>query len=232
MQHYIFEPYLVMVFLLVVFLSYVTSWVCDAIEIFNDENTLVLPHIIRVFLKKEPFNRKPLFGVLFFSIIMSLLFFLFAENSSIYVVILLTALCVPAAIMDFRFHIIPEEFTWALLFTGMLLSPWSLSLESSVIGAAVGCISIWVSMTLVGYLKGVDTRSGGDVAGASAAGAWVGIENLGGYLLAVSVVFIIACLIAHRKNVHWLPMGPALFISIPLAKFLSELINQTITKVL
>ena len=230
MIQYIGDLNIAALILLGVCLAYLTSWVCDVMDGLIKEDELLIPYIIRFYFGKKTAQRTPWWGMMFFSVIMTLLFYRLSENTL--ATFVFAIICVPASILDLRHHIIPEELTWSLLFAGVFLSPWYINVESSMIGAATACAIVWFALAFVGFRTGLDTRSGGDVAAASAAGAWVGFENISGYLLSVSTIFIIACIFARRKKVYWLPMGPALFISIPLAKDITKLLNDFMIKVL
>jgi prepilin signal peptidase PulO-like enzyme (type II secretory pathway) len=133
----------------------------------------------------------------------------------------LIVLAVPGSVMDARLLIIPEEFTWALLFSGALLSPWHVGAEDAVIGAAIACGVTWITMTLMEYRTGLPMRSGGDIAAAAAGGAWVGMASSGVYLLSACVIFAAcAALSGALSEKRFLPMGPALLAAIPVAPVL------------
>jgi prepilin signal peptidase PulO-like enzyme (type II secretory pathway) len=131
-------------------------------------------------------------------------------------------MAVPAAVMDAKITIIPEEITWPLLFWGLMASPWTASMQDAAYGAAIGWVAMWMPMTLVGWTKGVDTRSGGDVAAAAAGGAIVGVSGLGVYLFLTAIIFMLHSAWSRSGQERWTPMGPALFASIPLAALCHE----------
>lgn len=123
------------------------------------------------------------------------------------------------SVIDVRLHIIPEELTYVLLFTGLIFSPLVVSIDQSVLGAAMGCFIMWFALYLVGALKGIDASAGGDVAFAAAAGAWVGIGLVPAYIMVSSLLFVVHCLMKHRSGEVWVPMAPSLSIGL-LAVFL------------
>lgn len=115
-----------------------------------------------------------------------------------------------ASWIDFVEHIIPEEITWPLLFLGLLVSPFEHDPWARAAGAAVCCGAMWASLAAVGWLRGIDTRAGGDVALAAAAGAWLGVEGTAAFLLLSSVVFVSYSIPSRLRGDIWVPMGPAL----------------------
>ncbi len=135
---------------------------------------------------------------------------------------------VPACVFDLELNIIPEEMTWGLLFVGALASPWNMGTEDAVIAAAMATGAIWISMALIEYTTGKNTRSGGDIAAAAAGGAWVGVANSGVYLFTVCVVFVASVGILRHDEESWTPMGPALLAAIPLAPLLTPLLTAVI----
>jgi prepilin signal peptidase PulO-like enzyme (type II secretory pathway) len=147
------------------------------------------------------------------------------------VLAVLIALAVPASVMDVRLLIIPEEFTWALLFSGALLSPWHMGAEDAVIGAAIACGVTWFTMTMMEYKTGLPMRSGGDIAAAAAGGAWVGMASSGVYVLSACVVFaVLAALSGALSEKKFLPMGPALLAAIPLAPVINTWIESLVDR--
>jgi len=122
--------------------------------------------------------------------------------------------CLLASWIDVREHVIPEELTWPLLFAGLLLSPFEPDAWTRAAGAAVCCGSMWLSLAAVGWARGLDTRAGGDVALAAAAGGWLGLDGAVPFLLGASLAFVLHALPARMRGVEWVPMGPALSISL------------------
>jgi leader peptidase (prepilin peptidase)/N-methyltransferase len=130
-----------------------------------------------------------------------------------------------ASVIDAKTTVIPEELTWLTLFGGLVLSPWAEGMDDSVFGAAVCGAAVWFSLALVGWLKREFTHSGGDVAAAVAAGAWVGWLGVPHYLLATSLSFLVVAGFQRVRGVLWVPMGPAIFAGVPLSVLLSRLLD-------
>lgn len=112
--------------------------------------------------------------------------------------------------VDVKEHIVPEELTWAMLFAGLLASPYEPDVFVRVAGAATCCAAMWLSLACVGWMKGIDARAGGDVALAAAAGAWIGMQGTVCFLLASSLSFVAYAGPLRLRGVEWVPMGPAL----------------------
>lgn len=115
-----------------------------------------------------------------------------------------------AAWIDAVEHVIPEEITWTLLFSGLLASPFGLDLLDRAGGAATCAAAMYAALAVTGWLKGLDTRAGGDVAMAAAAGAWVGLASAPAFLLASSLAYVAYAGPARMGGAVWVPMGPAL----------------------
>lgn len=126
-----------------------------------------------------------------------------------------------ASWIDAKEHIIPEEITWTILFSGLLLSPFEPDMAFRVAGAATCCGAMWLSLAAAGWARGVDARAGGDVALAAAAGAWVGMGGAASLLL-LSCLFFVAYAAPFRlRGEEWTPMGPALCLGLLSASLLS-----------
>lgn len=202
--------------------AYVSAWVCDVAEDLP-ENGALLPEIARALLCGGVQNRGRGGAVLFCTIacaaiplIVGIPFLLLG---------LLIVIGVPAGVMDTRFHIIPEELTWGLLFSGALLSPWTNGSDDAILGALMASGAAWTAMMVVEYRTGQLTRSGGDIAVAAAGGAWVGMFSSGTYVFVACVVFAAYAAVARMRSdgQKWLPMGPALLVAIPIAPALKPL---------
>lgn len=125
--------------------------------------------------------------------------------------------------IDWEHQVIPEELTWLLFFLGLLISPYEADLFSKVTGAALCCVAIWGSFTAVGLLKGLNTHSGGDVALATTAGAWLGMTGVPVFLLLTSLIYVAYSAPLRFKGIIWVPMGPALALGLFLSLFVHPL---------
>jgi len=142
-----------------------------------------------------------------------------ALDAPFHVFAVLAAVAVPAAVMDARLHVIPEELTWGLMFAGVLMSPWHQGAADAVAAGAIAAAATWFSMAVIEYGTAQPARSGGDIAAAVAGGAWVGTMSAGIYLLSACIVFMAYTALAQKLagGERWMPMGPALLAAIPIA---------------
>lgn len=126
------------------------------------------------------------------------------------------------SLIDLKEHVIPEELTWAVLFAGLLLSPFESDPWLRSAGAAACCGAMWLSLSLAGWLRGLDARAGGDVAMAAAAGAWTGLGGSPAFLLIASAAFILHAAPARLRGIEWVPMGPSLVVALLAAVVLDS----------
>ncbi|MCS4089830.1 prepilin peptidase [Rhizobium sp. BK176] len=203
--------------------AYATAFAADVAETLPEDGHL-LPEMGRALLRGGVANGGRLRYGLVSALICAAVPLLAAIPLPVLAVLI--ALAVPASVMDARLLIIPEEFTWALLFAGALLSPWHFGAEDAVVGAAIACGVTWMTMTLMEYRTGLPMRSGGDIAAAAAGGAWVGMASSGVYVMSACVIFTVcAALSGALSEKRFLPMGPALLAAIPVAPVLNAWIE-------
>lgn len=114
------------------------------------------------------------------------------------------------SLIDMKEHWLPAVVTFPLFWIGLLFSPFEPDASSRIWGAFICFILIYLSMVTVSKLKGEDVFAGGDIALASASGAWVGVDSAMNFLLISSLSFILYSLPLRFKGVTFVPMGPAL----------------------
>lgn len=117
------------------------------------------------------------------------------------------------AMIDWENSIVPEELTWILVFTGLLMSPVEAELEYRVVGAAIGALGGWVMTTVPGWIRGIDTRAWGDVAMAAGVGAWLGCFAVPAAFIAAAALHGAICIAngaGRNEERVWTPFGPAL----------------------
>lgn len=115
--------------------------------------------------------------------------------------------------IDLREHWLPAIVTFPLFWIGLLFSPFAPLIEERVWGAFIGFFSMWLSMAIIGHIKKIDVLSGGDIALACAAGAWIGINKIPIFLFITSISFILMALPGRIQGRMMVPMGPALAFS-------------------
>lgn len=109
---------------------------------------------------------------------------------------------------------IPSVITTPFMWFGLLYSPFAYFIEDRVWGAFVGFSVVTVSFWMIGKIKKIDAYSGGDIAFATMAGAFLGIGNIIPFLFLSSIFFIAYAAPLRRTGREWVPMGPALVLSL------------------
>ena len=122
-------------------------------------------------------------------------------------------------VIDFREQLLPDSLTLPLLWGGLLQALFALhtDLQSAVIGAMLGYLSLWSVYHLFRLLTGKEGMGYGDFKLLAALGAWCGWQGLIPIVLISSlvgaVIGIVLVLVKGRdKNVP-MPFGPFLAIA-------------------
>ncbi|WP_233841073.1 A24 family peptidase [Dyella sp. 2HG41-7] len=135
----------------------------------------------------------------------------------------LVGLCLTWALValsgiDFRTQLLPDQITLPLLWLGLLLSVAHLFVEptSSILGAAIGYLSLWSVYWAFKLLTGKEGMGFGDFKLLAALGAWMGPGSLLPVILLSSLIGAIigGTLIALRKHAREVPMPFGPFIAI------------------
>jgi len=127
--------------------------------------------------------------------------------------------------IDFDTQLLPDDLTLPLLWAGLLvnLSGVFVPLESAVIGAAAGYVSLWTVYWLFKLIRGKEGMGYGDFKLLGALGAWLGWKMLPLIILLSSVVgaAIGIALIVFKGRDHSIPIpfGPYLAIAGAIALF-------------
>jgi leader peptidase (prepilin peptidase)/N-methyltransferase len=116
--------------------------------------------------------------------------------------------------IDFRTQLLPDQITLPLLWAGLLLSlaPLFTAPAASILGAAIGYLSLWSVYWLFKLLTGKEGMGFGDFKLLAALGAWMGPMALLPVILLSSFIGAVVggTLIAMRKHGREMPMpfGP------------------------
>ena len=127
--------------------------------------------------------------------------------------------------IDFDTQLLPDDLTLPLLWAGLLvnLSGVFVPLESAVIGAAAGYVSLWTVYWLFKLIRGKEGMGYGDFKLLGALGAWLGWKMLPLIILLSSVIgaAIGIALIVFKGRDHSIPIpfGPYLAIAGAIALF-------------
>lgn len=122
------------------------------------------------------------------------------------------------ALIDFDTQLLPDDLTLPLLWCGLLVNTQGIfcSLNSAVLGAVIGYLSLWSIYWIFKLVTGKDGMGYGDFKLLAALGAWCGwtilpviilLSSLSGAIIGVGLV-----LFAGRSRDVPLPFGPYLAI--------------------
>lgn len=146
--------------------------------------------------------------------------------------LLLTWSLIALTFIDFDHQLLPDDITLPMLWLGLMLALFSLftDLQSSVIGAMAGYLSLWSVYQLFKLLTGKEGMGFGDFKLLAMLGAWLGWQYVPTIILLSSVVGAVIgiSLIAFRgrdKNIP-IPFGPYLAIAGWIALMWGSDINQ------
>jgi leader peptidase (prepilin peptidase)/N-methyltransferase len=126
----------------------------------------------------------------------------------------LTWTLIALAGIDFRTQLLPDQLTLPLLWLGLLLSllPMFATAPASIIGAAIGYLSLWSVYWVFKLLTGKEGMGHGDFKLLAALGAWMGPVALLPMILLSSLIgaLVGGTLIALRRHQREIPIpfGP------------------------
>lgn len=135
--------------------------------------------------------------------------------------------------IDLDTQLLPDAITLPLLWLGLVFNLFSTftRLESAVIGAMVGYLSLWSIFWLFKLLTGKEGMGYGDFKLLAAIGAWLGWQMLPSVILLSSVVgaFVgIALIILTKRGRNIpIPFGPYLAAAGAIALFWGPWLTQT-----
>ncbi|WP_332881238.1 A24 family peptidase [Bacterioplanes sanyensis] len=130
--------------------------------------------------------------------------------------LIFTWLLVAMSVIDIDHQILPDSMTLGLMWIGLLLNTQAMfvPLESAVLGAAAGYLSLWSVYWLFKLVTGKEGMGFGDFKLLAALGAWLGVSALPLIILLSSmvgaVVGIAGIMIMGRDKNLPIPFGPYL----------------------
>ncbi|MEJ2755284.1 MAG: A24 family peptidase, partial [Gammaproteobacteria bacterium] len=97
---------------------------------------------------------------------------------------------IAATLIDYDHHLLPDSLTLPLMWMGLLIAtvPVFVSVETAVLGAAFGYVSLWCVFWLFKLLTGKDGMGYGDFKLLAALGAWCGWQSLPAIIMLSSLV--------------------------------------------
>lgn len=120
-------------------------------------------------------------------------------------------------LIDLDTFLLPDELTLPLLWLGLLANldgAFSSSLQSSVIGAVIGYMCLWLLYWGFKLLTGKEGMGYGDFKLLAAIGAWIGWQNLVSVLLFSSILGIVYAIVLRLSGKltsgNPIPFGPFL----------------------
>jgi leader peptidase (prepilin peptidase) / N-methyltransferase len=143
----------------------------------------------------------------------------------------LTWALLAASMIDFDHQLLPDNITLPFLWLGLLFNLFGVytDIESSVIGAMAGYLSLWTVYKLFKWTTGKEGMGYGDFKLLAMLGAWLGWQALPVIILLSSLVgaiigILLILLRGHDRNIP-IPFGPY----IAMAGWLSLLWGETLT---
>ena len=123
------------------------------------------------------------------------------------------------AVIDYREQLLPDQLTLSLLWLGLLVNLNGLftNIESAIIGAAVGYLSLWSVYWLFKLSTGKEGMGYGDFKLTAALGAWLGWQMVPVVIFLASAVAVViglcAIIFAGQDRDSPLAFGPYLCFS-------------------
>lgn len=140
----------------------------------------------------------------------------FGYSAQLLPALLLTWALIALTVIDLQTMLLPDDITLPLLWFGVALSFWGVftDLNSAVIGAMAGYLSLWLVFQLFKLVTGKEGMGYGDFKLFAALGAWLGWQMLPMIILLSSVVGAavgIGLIVFKRQNRELpIPFGPYL----------------------
>ena len=143
-------------------------------------------------------------------------FFTFGLSIQFFLALIFTWCLLALTLIDFDTMLLPDNITLPLLWLGLVVNCFGhfTSIESAVLGAVVGYLSLWSLYHAFRLLTGKEGMGYGDFKLLAAMGAWLGWHALPDILILSSItgiVYSIFCMI-YKKQLQSspIPFGPFL----------------------
>jgi leader peptidase (prepilin peptidase) / N-methyltransferase len=156
----------------------------------------------------------------------------FGFSAATLAALLFTWVLIAGSMIDFDTQLLPDSLTLPLMWLGLLFNLWDTftSLESAVIGAMAGYLSLWSVYWAFKLATGKEGMGFGDFKLLAAIGAFLGWQMLPAVILLSSLigatVGILLIAFAGRERHIPMPFGPYLAAAGLLALFFGEHINR------
>ena len=129
---------------------------------------------------------------------------------------ILAAFLLVLSLIDYDTKLLPDQLVYVLLWTGLFanLQPSFVPLQSAVLGAIIGYLSLWTIFWLFKFVTGKEGMGYGDFKLFAALGAWFGWQSLFVIIMLASVtgavLGIVLMIISSKDRNYAIPFGPYL----------------------
>lgn len=129
--------------------------------------------------------------------------------------VILTAMLLVLTFIDFDTQYLPDQLTLPLVWLGLLFNFHGeyVSLQSAVLGAVCGYMSLWLLNFVFKLITGKVGMGGGDFKLLAALGAWLGVGVLPVLVFMAALVGLIGALVARVGKGQHFAFGPSLAVA-------------------
>ncbi|WP_308023583.1 prepilin peptidase [Neisseria oralis] len=144
--------------------------------------------------------------------------------------LILTAVLIALTFIDIDTQYLPDQLTLPLIWLGLLFNfdGAFVSLQSAVLGAVCGYMSLWLLNSFYRLVRGVQGMGAGDFKLLAALGAWLGVGTLPVLVFMSALVGLVGALIMRVARNQPFAFGPSLAIAGWVVFAANEPVNQLI----
>ena len=144
--------------------------------------------------------------------------------------LILTAVLIALTFIDIDTQYLPDQLTLPLIWLGLLFNfdGAFASLQSAVLGAVCGYMSLWLLNSFYRLVRGVQGMGAGDFKLLAALGAWLGVGTLPVLVFMSALVGLAGALIMRVARNQPFAFGPSLAIAGWVVFAANEPVNQLI----
>ena len=136
------------------------------------------------------------------------------QNDNIITTLIVFSLLLFFSWIDINENLIPAVISLPFFWYGLLWSPYETDIMSRAFGGGIGFFATYFSMLITGFIKKEDLIAGGDICLMTCVGVWAGDKAISICLFITSLVYIAYSLPLRFKGIRYVPMGPAICISL------------------
>ncbi|MCW8888108.1 MAG: A24 family peptidase, partial [Gammaproteobacteria bacterium] len=150
------------------------------------------------------------------AVLSAVIAFHFGMSSAVIFALLLTWALIALTVIDLDHQLLPDSITLPFLWLGLILSTQNIfiDMQASIIGAAIGYLSLWSIYWVFKIVTGKEGMGYGDFKLLSLFGAWLGWQSLPLIILLSAgvgaVVGISLILFNNHQRQQPIPFGPYL----------------------